>query len=570
MNALTTHSIDEAATGRGHAAAAEALAFSRRSIEKSFLDMGQRLLDSSRLLREITSAHEGMPGELQGEHFNAAVALLTRLQEEAGKIANLQDANGHRVVALMAMARDLEDPIDSLSKAIRNLGLIAINARIIAAGMSQMTGDFDSFALEMVELGRNAASIVTEFSKAHRRLIDALTHAGSANAAFRLKHEGTLPAISIRLGEQLVLIDGHKTHALADVAQSSRMAGVISRRIGEAVSAMQIGDITRQRLEHVEDALADLDAHDPSPATESLALRVQALQLAETREDFSREVAAITKALLSLSSDAQRVLDDSCAQSDALLSNGGTALAGLVSDLGSVTEVLGDYETMRTRIEALRREVGSCVSDMQARMDDIGNLEQSMRLLSINTSVRCSRFGEEGRALRVVAQEMRELAAYTVEAATTITGGLKRSKTELGSDADPEAGATTEALSADASRAIELLEGVVERMRARAATIAQVGPRTSRLLRDAAVASETYGRHAQDWQGLASHMDQACERIGEGGGDVDAGLLDRMRQRYTMVAERRIHDELCGEEVAEIDQPERRPNAGASASDVFF
>lgn len=547
MNALTKNPIDRTAAGTSHASTAESLAFSRRSIEKSFLDMGQRLLDSARLLREITAAHEGMPGELQGEEFAKAVALLTRLQAEAGEIANRQDANGERVETLMAMARQLEDPIDSLSKAVRNLGLIAINARIIAAGMAEMTGDFDSFALEMVELGRNAASIVVEFSKAHRRLVEALALAGSANAAFRKKHDGTLSAISMRLGEQLAVIEGHRAHALADVAQSGRMAGSISRRIGEAVSAMQIGDITRQRLEHVEDALADLDLQACSPATRALVLRVDAMQLDETRDDYARELAAITRALLSLSSDADRVLDESCAQSDALLSNGGTALAGLVADLGSVTTVLGDYETMRTRISALRSEVAGCVGDMQARMDDIAALEQSMRLLSINTSVRCSRFGEEGRALRVVAQEMRELAAYTVEAATTITTGLERSKTELGSDTDGAAGVTMQDLSGDAARAIELLGGVVERMRSRAATIAEVGPRTSKLLREAALTSETYGRFAQDWETLVVRMEEARAAIDGNEGTVDVRLLDRMRQRYTMVAERRLHDELCGD-----------------------
>lgn len=547
MNALSKNPIHSAAAGTSNASAAESLAFSRRSIEKSFLDMGQRLLDSARQLREITAAHEGMPGELQGEEFTKAVGLLTRLQAEVGEIANRQDADGERVETLMAMARQLEDPIDSLSKAVRNLGLIAINARIIAAGMAEMTGDFDSFALEMVDLGRNAASIVVEFSKAHRRLVEALALAGSANAAFRKKHDGTLSAISMRLGEQLAVIEGHRAHALADVAQSGRMAGSISRRIGEAVSAMQIGDITRQRLEHVEDALADLDLQACSPATRALVLRVDAMQLDETRDDYARELAAITRALLSLSSDADRVLDESCAQSDALLSNGGTALAGLVADLGSVTTVLGDYETMRTRISALRSEVAGCVGDMQARMDDIAALEQSMRLLSINTSVRCSRFGEEGRALRVVAQEMRELAAYTVEAATTITTGLERSKTELGSDTDGAAGVTMQDLSGDAARAIELLGGVVERMRSRAATIAEVGPRTSKLLREAALTSETYGRFAQDWETLVVRMEEARAAIDGNEGTVDVRLLDRMRQRYTMVAERRLHDELCGD-----------------------
>lgn len=569
MNAQTAYSVDGNLSGKGYAARAETLAFSRRSIEKSFLDMGQRLLDSSRLLREITLAHEGMPGELQGEEFAAAVALLWKLQEEAGHISSRQDANGERVEKLMAGARELHDPIENLSKAVRNLGLIAINARIIAAGMAQMSGDFDSFALEMVELGRNAGTIVIEFSRSHGKLVDALANASNANAAFRQKHEGTLSAISLRLRDQLALIDGHKKQAMADAAISSRVAGQISGRIGQAVSAMQIGDITRQRLEHVEDALADLEACQPSPATEVLALRIQALQLAETRDDFSREVETITGSLLSLSSDARRVLEDSCAQSDALLKNGGTALAGLVADLGSITTVLGDYEAMRSRIKTLRNEVGSCVSEMQDRMEAIAALEQSMRLLSINTSVRCSRLGEEGRALRVVAQEMRELAAFTVEAATIITQGLERSRSELGSDADSEENATTEALSNDASRAIELLDAVVGRMREQAATIAQVGPRASKLLQDAALTSESYGRHAQDWQGLLLHLEDAGDLLGEVGGDIDGDLFDRMRQRYTMVAERRIHDDLCGETFAA--DPERpAQDVEPSVEDVLF
>lgn len=566
MNALTAHAFAPQSATPSHTATAETLAFSRRSIEKSFLDMGQRLLDSSRLLRDITSAHEGMPAELQGEDFTDAVALLRTLQKEAGRISVRQDANGERVESMMTMARGLHDPIDSLSKAVRNLGLIAINARIIAAGMAEGSGDFDSFALEMVDLGKNAASIVVEFSRSHRKLIDALTHAGSANEAFRQKHADTLSAISTRLLEQLAVIEGHKQHALADVAQSGRVATQISGRIGQAVSSLQIGDITRQRLEHVEDALSDLDAHRPTPATESLVLRVQVQQLSETASDFSREVEAFAQALRSLSSDARQVLEDSRTQSDALLANGGTALAGLVADLGSMTQVLADYETMRTRIEALRHEVGTCVSDMQDRMEAIATLEQAMRLLSINTSVRCSRFGEEGRALRVVAQEMRELAAFTVEAATTITNGLEQSKSALDDTTDDESDAGSQSLSADASNAIEKLNAVVDRMRNRADTISKTGPNAARLLQEAATASESYGRHAQGWESLLDELEAASALVDEGEGAVDQALLAGMRQRYTMVAERRIHDELCGE-AETADEP---PAAGASLEDVFF
>jgi methyl-accepting chemotaxis protein len=551
-------------------AMAQELALSRQTIEQSFLDLGKRLLDSSRLLRDITAAQEGMPAELQSEDFANAVALLHRLREEARRIASHQDDAGARVVRMMAMARALDGPIDSLNKSVRNLGLIAINARIIAAGMSAGGGDFDSFALEMVELGRNAARIVGEFSRLHRKLIEALTPAVAASDQFRIKHRDTLSAISDRLVEQLAAIEEHKRNALADAAVSGRVAGQVTQRIGQAVSALQVGDITRQRLEHIEDALADLEGGNATAASGVLVLAIQEAQLAETRDDFVREVQAFATALRSLSDDAREALANSAAQSDALLAKGGTALAGMVEDLGAMTTVLADFEAMRARIDALRAEVAVSVRDMQRRMDDIASLEQTMRLLAINTSVRCSRLGEEGRALRVVAQEMRELAAYTVEAATTVTGGLEQSTAELGDIGGQDEDGSAQSLSTDAADAIRLLDAIVLRLSDHMATIARTGPRTSQLLQEAAQASAGQGRHALEWDHVAAKIGAARDLLGPPEGELSGELLTRIRGRYTMAAERLIHDELCAEAGHQAEGSPPADADGASVDDLLF
>jgi len=530
-----------------HLVIASDIESSRRTIERSFLDMGQRLMDCHKMLREIAAAYEGMPAELQSEDLTAAVSLLDTLRSEARRIANLQDAEGAQVDGLMTMATGLLAPIERLSQEIRNLGLITTNARIVAAGMAEHRGDFDAFALEMMELGKSASAIVVEFSKSHKKLVDALSPASAANRAFRQQHRNTLAAISAQLDEQIALIEEHKRHAIADVEQSGRLTAQISARIGQAVSALQIGDITRQRLERVEEALRELNDTNASTATEAIVLRIQALQLENASNEFVREVSGFAEALRSLSDDARSVLDDSAANSDALLAKGGKALAGLVDQLRAMILMLSDFAEMRTRLEGLGVEVKDCLHAMQERMHAIAELEHAMRLLSINTAIRCAHFGEEGHALRVVAQQMRQLSSDAVDAARKVMAELATSKDTLPADQGTDecsAGASARALVDDAEMAIEQINAVVGRLREHAGSIAQSGPRAALLVQEAADAAHAHERRADDWQAAieilhAASADPAPED------SVDEDLLQRLRLRYTMASEREIHDDVC-------------------------
>lgn len=534
------------ATGAGeYAALADELAGPRRALEKAFLDMGDRLMDCARLLREITSAHEGMPAELQSEEFASAVASMHTLREEAGRISGTNETDGAQVETLSALSASLYEPIDELNKAVRNLRLIAVNARIVAAGIRSHTGDFDAFALEMVDLGRNATSIVAEFTESHARLVGTLGSALAANESFRQRHGGTLAAIADRLATQLATTETHKLRAVSDAAESGRLAKQISSRIGDAVSALQIGDITRQRLEHIEDGLRDVDREGAHAATATAVCQLQLLQLDDTGGDYSREVASFAATLRSLSSDARHVLDDSRAQSEALLAKGGTALAGLARDLKAMMLVLGDFEAMRAELAKLRAEVAESVSTMRERMEAIGDLEQSMRLLSINTAVRCSRLGEEGRALRVIAQEMRELAAHTVEAAATVTDRLEEARSLLGSpdEADRAADAPT-SLAQDAAAAVDQLDLVVARLGQRASTIGASGPRATGLLQQAADAAQSHETHADAWQSVRDRLEHLAGDA-ENTAAPSPDFFTRLRARYTMVSERHVHDAFC-------------------------
>lgn len=555
-----------------YAALSGRLAEPRRTIEKAFLDMGERLMACARLLREISSAHESMPAELKGDDFAKAVESMHALREAIGRMSLRHDADETEIGRLATMSDALYDPIDSLNKAVRGLRLISVNARIVAAGLKNHDGDFDSFALEMADHGKHAATIVAEFTASHAHLAATLASAGAANQAFRDRHRDTLAAISGRLAGQLAAIELHKERATTDAVESGRLTKQISARIGDAVSALQVGDITRQRLEHVEDGLRDLESADATTATAALVCRLQFLQLEDAGRDFALQVSAFAGALRDLSSDARLVLEDSAAQSDALLAQGGTALAGLVDDLKAMMLLLREYEAMTTELTTLRSQVAVSVASMRDRMAAIEDLEHSMRLLSLNTAVRCSHLGHEGRALRVIAQEMRELSANTVEAATSVTASLQDAQAmlaALGEAGDEHAEASS--LTADAAAAIELLNRVVDRLRQAAGRIADCGPKTAALLQQAAATARGYERYSDGWHSVSEELGRLSGADAVGNGQADTELLARLRRRYTMVSERRIHDEICGvDQSAEVTAPEETACADQALESLLF
>ncbi len=100
-------------------------------------------------------------------------------------------------------------------------------------------------------------------------------------------------------------------------------------------------------------------------------------------------------------------------------------------------------------------------------------------------------------------------------------------------------------LAGDAAAAVDRLDVVVERLGQQAATIATSGPKAASLLQQAAHAARDYGSHADAWQGVS---DRLAAQAGEGdcAAAADAAFLARLRNRYTMVSERHIHDGFCG------------------------
>ncbi len=528
---------------------AEAIAGPRSAIETTFLEMGQHLMTGAKLLRDVSTAHQDMPREFHGPQFLEAVEIMQILGAEIGRLSGTDGKEDVRAEHLASVADALHGPIDSLKKAVNGLRLIAVNARIVAAGLHQDSAEFGAFTLDMIDLGNAAKETVGRVERTHALVIGKVGEARQGRRAVVARHAATTAIIAQRLGAQIEAIEKHRASALGLADEGRQVAGRIGGRIGEAVSALQIGDITRQRLEHIEDALraAASLAERPDPPGDTVrgVCHLQSLQLRDTQDGFERQVRHFAATLRRLAEDTETVLLESRARADALVTASGTALAALVADLKSTGRLLDDYEDTRATLRALGEEAEGSMRVMLEQLEAVASIEHSIRLLSLNMAIRCSRLGREGGPLKVIAQEMREFAGQTVHAASDVRRFLDEARDLV----QAHDAATDGSASTAVANAIDLLEGVLARLGQNVSTIRQSAPQAVRLLNEAAEHAGRYEGGESSWATQIGFLEEWSCATGTAVSDnlfSDAAFFAELRARYTMESERLIHDMLCG------------------------
>lgn len=559
------------------------LAEPRQDIERAFLDMGQELLGSVALLGELSAAHEGMPGELESEEFNAAATTLASIRDEVLRMDEAHTGEDGRLERLAVMARTVSAPLHDLRKAVRTIRLVAVNARIAAAAIAGAQGELGAFTTDMMDLGQRVADTVTIFAEAYERFASALAKARSANAAFSSRHAGTMAKISLRLAEHLGHVDAHRERARTKARVQSALTTHIRSRIGQAVSALQIGDITRQRVEHVEEALAMLaDYREGVPAgdnperdnTIAALCKLAVAQLDDASSEFEHKIVDLSQALDQLALDAENMVEAGTREATAALSDGDTALGAITGDLDRIRTLFSNFARTRESIEEIAGEVARSVAEMVDHLGAIERIEHSIRLLSLNTALQCGRIGDEGRALRVIAHDLRDIATGTVTASSAILAALDGAAElarALVQGNTSDLGRRTVGLEAEAGTAIELLGAVSARLRDHAGTVAAVGPRVARRLQAAAGSAGERRDFSVSWRSVRPDI----LALSTSGADdlalsmVDKELLARLRARYTMDAERQIYDALLGCS-PRPDAPSTEPEQDADLDDIFL
>lgn len=535
------------------------LAQPRQDIEAAFVAVGTRLTEGAALLNTLSKLFEALPEALAGTEVEDASTRLSAVAARAERLATAfgqEKADLSRLVDVVAAANS---PIADLKRAVKMMGIVSVNARVTAAGIVGDSDDFDVFTTDIATLSASANRTIQDFAQVYRQLTTEVDRAANQRARFEATHGHTLAHLGSSLAGTLDALGQQRAAALEGSAETGRVSRQIVGRIGSAVMALQVGDATRQRIEHVEAALlaiADLvdgkpalgrslDADEHAPAIATVAALEQA-QLSLTAANFAQEVEQAEADLSALAADAGTIMARSRDFGGAERGKS-SAVASLSAQLRMAVTILADFETERAKLETVATAVQATVRTLLEHVEAVQEIEANMRLVSLNAAVRCAQLGPRGASLTVIATQLRELTSETVVAAEAAMARLAESSAlagSFGASSGQGAGQVGE-LEQQANFALDILAALDEKTASALSRLSVDGPKVIKLLEDAAA-----GLSGQS--GMAETLNDAALAIAALSADpmpagqsaAMADILAGLRKHYTMEAERQVHDRL--------------------------
>lgn len=536
----------------------------------TFLAVGAQLGDAVGIFARLGELFAALRATLDDPELGKAADALAGVGCDVGELAAALGDEESMLARLRALNGEAATHIDVIRRTIRAISMLAINAHISASDVDAEGEDVASFALRFKQLAGSARATIAASAAHSQRLAKALDAAQARHAGFMLQHHQDLDMMARKIEACVRAMDAHR----AGAAEASRTIGAgsqqISADIGAVVMALQISDITRQRLDHVAEALSTaaeaLGADAASNACpewgaglspgqlEAVAIGVCRLgeaQVEDAGRDFGRELERAAASLRKLASEAEDLVAMGAQGYGSGRDGFASFLAALQGELDQAVAVFRICQRHRAEVDAGVALAAAALKDLLDQLGAIELIEEEIRLVSLNTAFLCQRIGSRGRVLATIAQELRGRASRLLEDVRRLSAVVE----EIGGVAGSFEG-TREARGAARMATMEqtvaaALEPLSRGGADLTAALARLGPEGTAVGETLRSSVATLGRLddvGRTLRALHRRIGRLAERGGEGAGD-EALRRERLRLfpvGYTMASERAIHAAVCG------------------------
>ncbi|HVZ50705.1 MAG TPA: hypothetical protein VG986_01975 [Pseudolabrys sp.] len=544
-------------------------------MEGRFLEIGQKLTASVEILERLTALFAKLRIELDSPEMQSAIEGFARVASEVSALTGAQQGERLALAELSKIAAGLGQRIEEIHKEIRTIEVLTINARITASGIGPAGSDFLTYIGEIGQSLKLTETNLRQFRNDLMQVSEHLRAASSSEAEFDARHAKTVAVIPGQLAQSIELIAARRRSAATAAGNVMSSSQQVGNGIARVVMALQIGDATRQRMEHTQES-AELIAqmlaggeHDRQGLA-GVGCALQAAQLDDAASEFRREIASVHAALAQLSADANEIvgLGKRIFGSG---THGGAFLKELESDVHQTHNLFQGFHTARVNADRTMGAVLEIVSRISEHIGTVREVEANIRIMGVNAMLRSSRLGNVGAALSVVAQEVTNSSARTAAEAKGATTDVQRIVSTAQSLASEEQSrrlseiaAITDLMTQSTGRLRGVgdgLAGALEQLGRDGVTVARLIDRTVASLAVADEVDAELQRAAADFDELAACA-PACDARQD---DAAQRMFGQMAARYTMAREREVHAKFAPwSTIAEA------PAAAQTVDDMLF
>jgi hypothetical protein len=542
------------------------LEFARARIEERFSLAGRLLENAIDVVSRQIDALDRLTAAIDDRAVGDAAADLADIGVKFKVLPAVQAGRNERLSRLSDLGGALRGHIEDMRLTLKYLRVFVFNMKITAADSVADAGSFKTFTEEMIERVEHGFG---ELSLIDRELVDLhaeLERALAAGQDLQTECSRMLPEVPDRLAADAGAIAAFHRQTAATAEQVSDLARVIQRKVADTLSALQIGDITRQRIEHVQGGLRLLDGCDfgpGEPSPERLSQQCLAM-LADQMDDivvnFHREASRITGNLAGLAVDSAQAVQLQRASA----TGGQSGLRGLEDGVAQAVSLANDLSEASRNADAIGRLTGQAVDGLAERVSVVRMVKADVQRMAINTSLRCSRLGDVGKPLNVIASELGAHAGRldgdaekTLEALDQLQGAATDLASVLaqdGHEADSGLTGRLEGAAVQLRQAADVVDRDLAELTVRGADLADALNQTEARLK----LSEDLG----DVLAAAAHaLRERAGRLQPGEtlafSPAYAALMEKIHRQYTMARERIVHAPYV--EAPAAAEPEAEP-----------
>lgn len=493
----------------------------------------------------------------------------------AAGVGMLSDTAGADVATLRQLSgivAAIDGRIARMHTVQEEVDILAMNARLLAATMGDAGTGFLPFA---AEIRRSAGAARGGLDLLRRELAGTRAHslaAGQAAEAFVERHAGTMQAITGRLAASVAAIEARVTRAGNAASVVGTRSDQIGGKVAAAILALQLGDITRQRIEHIQSACLTLSQDADPPAQ---GCRLVAAQLLDVAEELEGGAACIVQQLHDLAVDAGAIAQDGDRAYGASGGAVGSFLDELEADSQQAQTLFGHLGVAHAVVNPRVAAVLQAADGLLSHVATIRSVEADIHIMGINTSLRCGRLGVIGRPLSVIAQAVRDCGRQTAQHAAAVLDALQHLLADTGTLAAAHQASGADAIDTAAQRmigAVHRLGGIGEQMGAALIGLGVHAEAVVQLLHSAAdgfAVQHEIGAVLREAAAVCSR--QAGQAAAEA---IPEATSAQIAAGYTMARERVVHARFAPlPGPRQSDAPSHAPAtvpAGEAFADMLF
>lgn len=571
-----------------------------RSAEDKFLSLGSDLQGFHTQARSISRTAADVAQQFSGP---AAEALMGELRDIFDQVRTMEDRSQQGRITLediLGRFDEMRRAAQSFEKIVKMLNVVCVMMRIENARIAELESGFQTVAEDVRNLARKilekTQELVDRSSRLGAVIRQDLEHLRRAEQSRTATARRIIDETSTSLD---ILADRHRasSRSLQQIAESYNQ---LSRNISEIVSSLQFHDITRQRLEHVAEALEDVskiiqmrrppDPAEAAPEAErgsdgqtaaarglGSAVTICRLQEAHAEHAGREFVAAVERIITNLQSVAERA-GEIAEQSGLIVADADSAgdrssfLGQLDERMNHLGSQLSEYGVIHGKMAGIVQHVTGTTQEMSRFIDEIEDIGTLMRIVALNAQINSAHIGDQGLSLGVLAGEVQAVVNDTGERIRGVSEGLAAVVSLAGtlSNGGGQSAASVQSVGSILRRASRDLHRIHESTDAMVEDLRRTGLDLRQRIDGTVSGIDVQERAWEEIQGTSDRLAGLRSVLGRYVSDEELQAAEssfrELEHRYTMEEERRIHEMVLGgraggSEVATADD---------SADDVLF